>query len=80
MNIFNYFFIGFIFTFLVDLLMGLNKIKNHPKMKDHVWGWNERIICILFWPISFIIFFIGLLTYGIMTGFDDGQDGKNKFN
>jgi hypothetical protein len=24
------------------------------------------------------IFFIGLLAYGIMTGFDDGQD-KNKF-
>ena len=25
------------------------------------------------------LFFIGLFAYGIMTGFDDGQDRKNKF-
>ena len=61
MNIINYFFMGFAFTFLCDLLMGLNKIKTHPKMKDHTWGWNERIICILFWPIAFLTFSISFL-------------------
>ena len=61
MSILNYFFIGFIFTFLCDLLMNLKHIQNHPKMKDHTWGWNERITCILFWPIAFLIFSIAFL-------------------
>jgi hypothetical protein len=61
MTILNYFFIGFAFTFLVDILMGVNTIKDHPKMKDHTWGWNERITCILFWPIAFITFSIAFL-------------------
>jgi len=61
MNLINYFFIGFVFTFLVDILLGLKSIKNHPKMKDHNWGWNERIICILFWPIAFLTFSISFL-------------------
>ena len=61
MTILNYIFIGFTFTFIVDLLMNLKPIINHPKMKNHTWGWNERIICILFWPISFIIFFIAFI-------------------
>ena len=56
MSILNYFFIGFAFTFLCDLLMNLKPIQNHPKMKDKVWGWNERITCILFWPIALLIF------------------------
>ena len=56
MSLLNYLFIGTAFTFLCDILMGLNKIKNHPKIKDNKWGWNERITCVLFWPICFIIF------------------------
>ena len=56
MTILNYFFTGFVFTFIIDLLMNLKPIINHPKMKDKVWGWNERITCILFWPIAFTIF------------------------
>ena len=59
--IFNYFFIGFIFTFLIDVLMNLKQIKNHPKMKNHNWGWYERILCILFWPIAFTVFFVAFL-------------------
>ena len=59
--IFNYFFIGFIFIFLIDVLMGSDKIKNHPKMKDHKWGWSERIMCILFWPIAFTVFFVAFI-------------------
>jgi hypothetical protein len=61
MNLINYFFIGFVFTFLVDILLGLKSIKNHPKMKDYNWGWNERIICILLWPIAFLTFSVSFL-------------------
>ena len=46
MTILNYFFIGTAFTFIVDLLLNVKSIKNHPKMKDKNWGVRERIICI----------------------------------
>ena len=61
MSLINYFFIGFIFTFLVDTLIGLKSIKNHPKMKDYIWGWNERIIGILFWPVCLCVFLYNFL-------------------
>ena len=61
MSILNYFFIGTGFTFIIDLLLGLDIFKNHPKMKDKTWGMSERITCILFWPIAFIIFFIAFI-------------------
>jgi hypothetical protein len=38
MSILNYFFMGFAFIFVIDLLMGVTKIKNHPRMKGHTWG------------------------------------------
>tara|TARA_B100000073_G_C23261612_1_gene382659 strand:+ start:276 stop:479 length:204 start_codon:yes stop_codon:yes gene_type:complete len=56
MSILNYFFIGTVFTFIVDLLLGMEGIKNHPKMKDKNWGMRERIICIIVWPLSVLIF------------------------
>jgi len=56
MSIINYFFIGSAFTFLCDLLLNVESIKNHPRMKNSVWGWNERIACILFWPIALLIY------------------------
>jgi len=56
MSILNYFFIGTAFTFIVDLLLNVKSIKNHPKMKDKNWGVRERIICIIVWPLSVIIF------------------------
>ena len=58
MSILNYFFIGAAFTFIVDLLLGIGKIKNHPKMKDKVWGMKERILCVIIWPISSVTFLI----------------------
>ena len=61
MTILNYFFIGAGFTFIVDLLLGIEGIKNHPKMKDKNWGTRERIICITIWPLSFLIFFIAFI-------------------
>ena len=61
MTILNYFFTGFAFTFLIDVLMNLKPVRNHLKIKDKVWGWNERIMCILLWPIAFIVFFIAFI-------------------
>ena len=61
MTILNYFFIGSFFTFLVDILINYKPVKNHVKMKDKTWGWYERIICILFWPIASSVFFISFL-------------------
>ena len=56
MSILNYFFIGAVFTFLLDLV--LTKLKNHPLMKEILkkWGWNERIACVLVWPLGISIF------------------------
>ena len=61
MTVLNYFFIGFVFTFLIDILMSLKHIKNHPKMENHIWEMKERIMCIFIWPIAFIVFFIAFL-------------------
>jgi|19_taG_2_1085344.scaffolds.fasta_scaffold67969_2 mannose/fructose/N-acetylgalactosamine-specific phosphotransferase system component IIC len=60
MSILNYFFIGFAFTFIIDLLLGVEKIKDHPKIKKALeqgdWRLQERILCILIWPLAFLIF------------------------
>ena len=61
MTILNYFFIGAGFTFIVDLLLGLDTFKNHPKMKDKIWGMKERILCICIWPISSLTFIIAFI-------------------
>ena len=61
MIIFNYLLIGFIFTFLVDVIMGSKGIQNPPSVKKAMkkgamWGNRERIFCILIWPITISIF------------------------
>ena len=57
----NYIFIGFVFTFILDLLLSLDSFKNHPKMKDKIWGTKERIICIIIWPIASLTFIIAFI-------------------
>ena len=61
MSILNYFFIGAAVTFIIDLLLGIEGIKNHSKMKDKNWGMGERILCVLIWPIASIIFTIAFI-------------------
>ena len=61
MSILNYFFIGFGFTFIVDLLLGIEDIRNHPKMKNQKWGTKERILCIIIWPLSALFFMISFI-------------------
>ena len=61
MSILNYFFIGTIFTFTVDLILGMKSIQNHPKMQVVKWGMKLRILCILIWPVSALVFLIAFI-------------------
>ena len=61
MSILNYFFIGAGFTFIVDLLLSMERIKNHIDVKDNDWGMAQRILCILIWPLSALIFLIAFI-------------------
>jgi len=64
MSILNYFFIGAGFTFLIDLLLGMEKVQKHPKMIFYInknWGWGERITCILIWPFASLVFLISFV-------------------
>ena len=56
MSIINYFFIGVVFTFLLDLI--LTKLQNHPLMEEILknWGCKERIACTFIWPIAMLAF------------------------
>ena len=58
MSILNYFTIGFIFCFLVDVLLNISAIRKRLKPKTLKWGWGERICAVLVWPIGIIIFTI----------------------
>ena len=61
----KYLFIGVIVSFLIDLLLGMNKIGQHPKVIEVVekkdWGWGPRILNIFIWPLSVLIFIISFL-------------------
>tara|TARA_B110000881_G_scaffold117259_1_gene102876 strand:- start:188 stop:388 length:201 start_codon:yes stop_codon:yes gene_type:complete len=61
MSILNYFFIGTVFTFIIDLLLSMERIKTHPAVKDKDWGIRERIICVIVWPLSTVIFLIAFI-------------------
>ena len=55
--ILNYIFVGFAFTFLIDLLLNSEKIKNHRMMKNSpTWNMELRIICVLIWPLCALVF------------------------
>tara|TARA_R110001583_G_scaffold1555_1_gene12100 strand:+ start:568 stop:774 length:207 start_codon:yes stop_codon:yes gene_type:complete len=59
--IFNYFFIGVAFTFIVDLFLSM--AQNNPKVKNvsEDWDYEQRIACTILWPIGFIWFLIALI-------------------
>jgi hypothetical protein len=61
MSILNYFFIGTAVAFILDLLLGIEGIKNHPKVTNEKFGWGERIMCVLIWPVSVLIFIVTLI-------------------
>ena len=52
MSLYNYFLIGVLFTFFIDILLYI--LQNHPaiaKAYPH-WNWFQRILCITFWPFT----------------------------
>ena len=61
MSILNYFFIGAGFTFIVDLLLSIEHIKTHTTIKDKDWGMTQRILCIVIWPLSVLVFLIAFI-------------------
>ena len=59
MSIINYFFTGFAITFIVDLFINLEYVKNHPKMKNVIeqnWSMAARITCMVIWPFAAVVF------------------------
>ena len=61
MTILNYFFIGVVFTFVLDLI--LSQLQNHPIMLPVIEKWDNktRIACILVWPLTAIAFIYTLI-------------------
>ena len=57
----NYLFVGAFFTFIIDLLMGMKGIKNHILVKEQKWGMIQRILCIIIWPLSILMFSIAFI-------------------
>ena len=59
MSILNYFFIGFAFTFLVEVTISLTK--NNPKVSKALnqgdWELAQRILCVVVWPLAALTFF-----------------------
>ena len=59
MSILNYFFIGVVFTFVIDLILLSNYVRNHPKMKNVIeqnWSMAARITCMVIWPLAAVVF------------------------
>ena len=57
--ILNYFFIGFVFTFLAEMLY--QKFYDHPLLRKQSWGSLERLICVLIWPAGLIVFLVAFI-------------------
>ena len=61
MTILNYFFIGAGFTFIVDLLLSIERIKSHPVVESQEWEMTQRILCMVVWPLSLLVFLIAFI-------------------
>tara|TARA_B110000046_G_scaffold162466_1_gene176785 strand:+ start:383 stop:583 length:201 start_codon:yes stop_codon:yes gene_type:complete len=61
MSLLNYFFIGAGFTFIVDLLLSMERVRSHPAVESQEWGMVQRILCIIIWPLSVLVFLIAFI-------------------
>ena len=53
----NYVCVGFIFIFIMDILMG--KLKDREYLSLEIdWGWFQRLICVAIWPLALLWFCI----------------------
>ena len=51
----NYIFIGFIFIFAMDVLLG--KLKNNGYLSPNMnFDWIQRLIAVIIWPLAFLWF------------------------
>ena len=57
----NYLFLGIAFTFVMDLLLSIENVRNHVAVEDKEWGMPQRILCVLIWPIAALVFFINFI-------------------
>tara|TARA_R110001592_G_scaffold348930_1_gene643457 strand:- start:27 stop:233 length:207 start_codon:yes stop_codon:yes gene_type:complete len=57
----NYIVIGFIFAFIIDYMLTSKSFKNHSKTQNTKWGWDEKILAVVIWPIGIIIFLIAFV-------------------
>mgnify|MGYP003968589845 FL=1 len=60
--ILTYILIGVVFATLFDLLA--NNLESTPTLQKAMdeWGVQERIMCILMWPLAFLVFIWSFLT------------------
>ena len=58
MSILNYFFIGFIFTFMIECIIKWQK--DHPRIISilDIWKNETRIACVLLWPLALLYFLL----------------------
>ena len=64
MTMYNYFLIGVVFTFVIDLILLSSFVKNHPKMKNVIeqnWSMAARITCMVIWPLGLVVFLGSLI-------------------
>jgi hypothetical protein len=45
----------------MDLLLSIERIKTHTAIKDKDWGMKERILCMIIWPLSALVFLIAFI-------------------
>ena len=61
MWVLSYFFIGVVFTFIVDLFLKMGQ--DNPKVKkvSEDWHTEQRIACAILWPIGVLWFLIAFI-------------------
>ena len=60
--ILTYFFIGVIFTCLVDLSIDyFNKTNRSHLLENLDWDNGQRVMCIIIWPFAMVVFILAFL-------------------
>ena len=63
----NYIFVGFAFIFIMDIVMTKLKEKNY--LNPNVdWGWDQRLIAVVIWPIA-LLWFCTIFLVTFIKGF-----------
>jgi predicted PurR-regulated permease PerM len=58
-NILTYFFIGVVFTFLIEVLVSKLEEKNFPNFNNQIiWNNTQRLLCVILWPFGIVFFLV----------------------